>query len=286
MLDIKKDFQIKELTTFRLDSVVSDFVFVSSKEELCEAITYANKNNLEILILGGGSNILFSKKYLNILVIKLNFLNIDKVLEENEDIYIKAGAGVVFDEFIKEMVSNGISGVESLSLIPGVVGSTPIQNVGAYGVEIKDVLKSVYVLDRVTLEFKELSNKDCNFGYRDSIFKQEEGKNYIITEVLFKLKKTDKVTIPQYKDLIQALQNKRNISLSDIRNEVIAIRNKKLPDPRFISSCGSFFKNPIVKKEIANKVLNIYPNAPIYEVDKENSKIGAGFLIDALGFKG
>jgi UDP-N-acetylmuramate dehydrogenase len=111
-------------------------------------------------------------------------------------------------------------------------------------------------------------------------------KNYIITEVLFKLKKTDKVTIPQYKDLIQALQNKRNISLSDIRNEVIAIRNKKLPDPRFISSCGSFFKNPIVKKEITNKVLNIYPNAPIYEVDKENSKIGAGFLIDVLGFKG
>ena len=200
---------------------------------------------------------------------------------------LKVGAGENWDDFVSQCVKNGLYGIENLSGIPGTVGASLVQNIGAYGVEVKDVIESVEVFDTETLTTKILSNKDCNFGYRDSIFKKPKGKKYIITYVTFKLKKEGKLNI-EYKDVKNYFIEKGIIpTLQEVRKTILEIRKGKFPDLSKYGTAGSFFKNPIIKKEQYEKLLKEYPSIPHYEIytasggiDELNMKIPLAWILD------
>lgn len=243
----------------------------------------ANKTlGLKWFVLGGGSNIILPEQYLG-LVIHNKLMGIEIVQDTSEFIILKVGAGENWDNFVEYTLNNGWYGLENLSLIPGTVGASPIQNIGAYGVEVKDLIESVEVYDTASLEFKTIDKEQCSFTYRNSIFKTQP--NYIVTSVYFRLKKIAKLNA-KYGDLSIELSSIVNPGALDLRAAVIKIRQSKLPDPKFIANVGSFFHNPIVNKQIANSLKEKYPELPVYPVDDNNSKLSAGWLIDNLGLKG
>lgn len=272
-MEIKENVDNSQYSTFRIGGKFKYFVEINSIEELNLVYAIAKKKleyrNLPILIVGGGSNSIFSNEILNVLALHIKILGFQVLNEDDEFIEIKVGAGENFDDLIFKTVELGLAGLESLSAIPGTVGATPVQNVGAYGVEVADVVVSLEVFDLTDGKIKTLSNTDCQFGYRDSIFKNEAKGKYIITGVVFKLKK-----IKNNQDLIKK------------RNEIINTRWSKLPKPNEIPNVGSFFKNPIVSNEIAKKILQEYPEAKFYPTNENQTKIPAGWLIEQAGLKG
>ncbi|NOX67151.1 MAG: UDP-N-acetylmuramate dehydrogenase [Chlorobi bacterium] len=285
-MTIQKNISLKEFNTFHVEASAKYFCEINDINELESVITDSRFRNEQKLILGGGSNLLFTKDF-NGIVIKNNIGGIELLSEDEESVIIKVGAGNNWDEFVEYTVSSGFNGLENLSLIPGTVGASPIQNIGAYGVEVKDVIKSVNGFSLDNYEMRTFSNSECKFGYRDSIFKNELRNKFIVTSVVFNLSENRKV-----KSNYEAIKNyfsEKNITEitpSEIRKAVIEIRKSKLPDPREIGNAGSFFKNPIISEENFEKIKSDYPDLNGYKVDDNSVKISAGWLIEKCGLKG
>lgn len=262
-----------------------NFVQANSLEELQEIIqlNYPNK-----FLLGGGSNMLLTKDIDNALVIHLN-LKGKKIIKQDDDfVYIKAHAGENWHEFVLWCLEHDFGGLENMSLIPGNVGTAPIQNIGAYGKELKDNFVSCETIEIATGKTRNFTKEACNFDYRNSVFKNELKGQYIITSVSFKLTKHSHKTNTSY-GAIEAELAAKNIkkpSITDISNAVIAIRNSKLPDPKKLGNSGSFFKNPVISNTIFNTFIQQFPEAPSYKVSDTETKIPAGWLIEKAGFKG
>lgn len=282
-MQIQTDFSLKNYNTFGIESKAKAFVSVETLEDLKTVL----KENQDIFILGGGSNMLLTQD-IQKLVVHVN-LKGKEVRERNEDFAIvKAQAGENWHEFVLYCIEQNLGGIENLSLIPGNVGTTPIQNIGAYGVEIKDTMLSCEALNLKTLEIETFTNADCQFEYRESIFKKELKNQYIITSVSFKLSTKNHKVSTTYGVIGTELakNNIENPTLKDVSNAVIAIRKSKLPDPKELGNSGSFFKNPIISKEAYEKAKALHPEMPHYVVSESEVKVPAGWLIEQAGFKG
>lgn len=284
-MKLKKNISLKPFNTFGINATAKYFVSISSIQELKEVLalkSYPNK-----LILGGGSNMLLTKDF-DGLVIHINLKGIEIVSEDNDYVYVKAQAGEVWHEFVLWCIKNDFGGIENLSLIPGNVGTAPIQNIGAYGVELKDIFQSCEAISIENQNTVSFNKEECRFDYRNSIFKQEVKGQYIITNVTFKLTKHSHQLHINYGTIasqLEAMQIK-NPTIQDISKAVIAIRESKLPNPKVIGNSGSFFKNPVVSKELYNRLLENFEDMPSYPVTDEEVKIPAGWLIEKAGFKG
>ena len=284
-MQVHENYLLKELNTFGISAYAKYFSEFNSTEELQALLNDANKQ-IPAFILGGGSNILFTKN-VDGFVLKNNIPGIEIVTEDAKEIFIKAGAGVNWHQFVKYCVNNNYAGVENLSLIPGNVGASPMQNIGAYGVEIKDVfyeLEAFHIHEKVIEEF---SASDCEFGYRESVFKKKFKNQFVILNVTYRLKKNPEFNI-SYGAIQQELDkmNIHDLSIKAISDAVIAIRSSKLPDPNVIGNAGSFFKNPVIDNVQFQQVKNQYPEIPFYKSGNEHFKIPAGWLIEQCGWKG
>jgi UDP-N-acetylmuramate dehydrogenase len=285
-MDFQQNYNLKELNTFGLSCLAKKFISVSSEEELVLFLKKINKSDDQLLVLGGGSNILFTKNFDGI-VLKNNIKGIDVIEEDKDNVWLKVGSGEVWHDFVLYCVDNNWGGVENLSLIPGTVGAAPIQNIGAYGIEVKDVIEEVEAISLNTLEKQRFNKKECNFGYRDSVFKRELKGEVVICSVTIKLQKNTKVNV-SYGAIQQVLDDKGIVkpSIKDVSDIVINIRNSKLPDPKKIGNAGSFFKNPIISKILYNQVKGKYSSVPGYAIDEALIKVPAGWLIEEAGWKG
>jgi len=284
-MEIQNHFSLRNYNTFGIEANAKQFVAVQSIEELKSVLAENKPKNK--FILGGGSNMLLTKD-IDALVIHID-LKGKKIVDENDDfVWVESQAGENWHEFVMWTIDNNFGGLENMSLIPGNVGTTPVQNIGAYGTEIKDTFVSCAAMKIDSLEMKRFGNAECQFGYRESIFKNEVKDQYIITSVVFKLtKRNHKITI-SYGDISSELDklNIKNPSLKDISNAVITIRQSKLPDPKVLGNSGSFFKNPIVLKSDFEPIHNKFPEMKFYEISETEVKVPAGWLIEQAGFKG
>ncbi len=286
---------IKDYSTLRIGGKFRYFICISSVPELKSFYSYIKNNenlkNIPIFILGGGSNIVFSDGILDLIALKIEIKGFEIVSGEQDHIDIKVGAGEIWDEIVSRTVLMGLSGFESLSAIPGTVGAGPVQNIGAYGAEVKDTILEVEVFDIEKGIISTISNTDCKFGYRDSIFKNEAKGKYIITAVTYRLiKLVGSLISPalSYPGVIKYFEENKiqNPSLKQIRTAIINIRREKLPNPKEIPNVGSFFKNPIVSNVVAAKIKKDFPLANFFSVGSDYSKIPAGWLIENAGLKG
>ena len=275
---------LKAYNTFGIDVAAEHLVSIESTSELVK--TLAEINQKELLILGGGSNVLFMNDIKG--TVLLNKLEGISVVDENEGhVWVKAGGGVNWHEFVLHCIHQNWAGIENLSLIPGSVGAAPMQNIGAYGVETKDVFHELEAIEISTGKIITFSNSDCQFGYRESVFKRALKGQYLISSVIFKLDKK-----PTFKTSYGAITNElenmkvTELSIQAISNAVINIRQSKLPDPKVTGNAGSFFKNPVVPISLAENIKKEYPEAAAYPVDNNSMKLAAGWLIDKAGWKG
>lgn len=281
-----KNHSLKNLNTFGVDVKAKLFAEVLSGEELIKILSNESLKRKKKFVLGGGSNILFTKDFEGI-IIKISIPG-KKVIEENYDsVIIEAGAGVIWDELVNYCVENNYGGIENLTLIPGTVGAAPIQNIGAYGQELAD---NLFSLTGVFIESgvrKIFDKSECNFSYRSSIFKEELKNKFIITSVRFKLSKNPKPNA-SYKTLKEYLSEKKisNPTINDISRAVAEIRRKRLPDPSKIGNAGSFFKNPILSEDTFSKLKSEYPDVISFPSEVEGVKISAGWLLESCGWKG
>ena len=285
-MTIQQNVSLKPYNTFGLEAKARFFVEVQSVEELKSILQNPDYQSVDKLFLGGGSNILLTKNYEG-LVVKINLKGINKVFEDDAHIHIQAGAGESWHELVMYCVENQYAGMENLSLIPGTVGAAPMQNIGAYGVEIKDIFEELQALNLKTLEIETFTLADCHFGYRESIFKHEAKGKYVITSVTFKLNKTP-VFKTSYGDIQKTLQemNITDLSIKAVSDAVISIRKSKLPDPAEIGNSGSFFKNPEIPKVQYEELKERFENIPSYPINENTVKVPAGWLIEQAGWKG
>jgi UDP-N-acetylmuramate dehydrogenase len=285
MLVLQKNISLKPYNTFSIPVSANTFVEIKEESDLVTLFADIDTSNRQILVLGGGSNMLFTKDFEG-LVIKISIPGIS--LEQNGDeVMVTAGAGVVWNDLVGFCVGEGIAGLENLTLIPGTVGASPIQNIGAYGVELKDVFSSCSAFEIATGKFRVFKHADCNFGYRESIFKNELKGKYIITSVTFQLNK--QATIRTQYGAISTELAERNIlqpTIADVSEVVAAIRVSKLPDPSTIGNAGSFFKNPLIEEEEFNKLVAKFPAIVHFPAPAGKIKLAAGWLIEQCGFKG
>ena len=282
---IQENISLKPFNTFSIAANARYFVEIFSEAELEAFLADAGHQSGEMLILGGGSNVLFTQDFPG-LVVKISIPGINQI-SNSSAVIVEAGAGVVWNDFVQYCVKNNLAGVENLSLIPGTVGASPIQNIGAYGVELKDVFFNCTGYDIATGIKRIFSYEDCKFGYRDSVFKNELKGRYIITSVSFKLSRQAKLNT-QY-GAIQSELAMRNITsptIADISTIVSEIRVSKLPDPSTIGNAGSFFKNPVIEGSKLEAIQELYPEIVNYPVGHGYFKIAAGWLIESCGFKG
>lgn len=276
---------LKFYNTFGIDAKAKEFISISSLSEL--QFTLEKYRNQEIFVLGGGSNMLLTQD-IEKPVIHINLKGIEIVNQDENHVWVEAKAGENWHQFVLWTLENDFGGIENLSLIPGNIGSAPIQNIGAYGVELKDVFDSCKAINIKTQEIKTFTLAECKFGYRESVFKSSEKDKYIILSVTLKLTKKDHKISTSYGVISNELQKMEiyNPTIQDISKAVIAIRQSKLPDPKEIGNSGSFFKNPVVTRKTFEKVQEQYPEMPFYEVSENEIKIPAGWLIETAGFKG
>lgn len=265
---------LKDLVSFRIGGE-ADIVILSNEEDVVEAYEYAKSNNLRLHILGSGTNTVFKDGHSSTLIAKMEMKG-SSIKDEGDSVLITYYAGEDWDDVVKYAVSNNLWGIENLSYIPGTVGASPVQNIGAYGSELSDVLFSVRAYDSVQNEILDMKNEDCNFSYRDSIFKKNPNR-YCITSVTLRLLKSGD-PILTYKPL-DRLKEKKDLSLKDIREEVIRIRTSKLPDYNQYGNAGSFFKNPILSRAESEDLCKRYLTAPVFKVDN-GYKIAAAWLIE------
>ncbi len=284
MIKIYENYSLKNLNTFNINVRADFFVAPVSEAEVQEIIFESKFKNIPKLILGGGSNILFTRNF-NGLIIHPQLKGINIESETKDYVIIKVGAAEIWDEFVKWSVERNFGGIENLSLIPGNVGACPVQNIGAYGVEVKDSIYEVHTIDLHTCKSRKFSNSDCKFNYRDSIFKNQLKNQYLITDVYFKLSKKSTFNIA-YGNILKELEKFESISLKTIRQAVINIREAKLPDPKETPNAGSFFKNPRVSKQKYQELIKQFPNIVAYPINENYLKLAAGWLIDQSGLKG
>ncbi|MBP6925687.1 MAG: UDP-N-acetylmuramate dehydrogenase [Candidatus Pacebacteria bacterium] len=284
-MEILHNISLKQLNTFGIEAIAKYFFEINSIQDFQQLITTYEFNNHERLIIGGGSNMLLTQD-IDGLVIKNNLLGKEILEEAEETVTVKIMSGENWHESVIWATDHGWGGFENLALIPGSVGATPVQNIGAYGVEIKDTIDRVGVIDMQTGELKELTNAECNFGYRDSIFKNQAKGKYFITYVIFRLSKIVSLNT-DYGVLKNQLQEMgiATPTIQNVRDAVIAIRKSKLPDPKLIGNAGSFFKNPVVSEADFKRLQQDYPDMPFFDA-KQGVKIPAGWLIEQRGWKG
>lgn len=281
---ITSNVSLKKYNTFGIEASCEGFATFSSVSELSQLLSKIQ--NKELLILGGGSNVLFTKDFDGV-VLKNEIKGFEIVNNEGNDVFVKAGAGEVWHEFVLKCIENNLGGIENLSLIPGSVGASPMQNIGAYGVEIKDVFHELEAYHIASGEVHTFDKEQCQFGYRESVFKRDLKGQYIIVSVTYRL--TVEHMINSSYGAIEVELEKNNIStptIRDISNAVIAIRSSKLPDPKEIGNAGSFFKNPVVSEEVLSAIQANYENVPNYPAPNGKVKLAAGWLIDQAGWKG
>ena len=284
-MQVAENFSLKQYNTFGVDVKARKYISVNNTNELRDVLQQAYAS--EIFVLGGGSNMLLTQD-LDKTVVHINIKGIKFISENKDHVVLKVGAGENWHQFVLYCIEKGYGGLENLSLIPGYVGTAPIQNIGAYGVELKDSFESCEALRIQTLEVENFSNGQCEFGYRNSVFKNKLKGEYIITSVNFKLSKRNHQLSTSY-GAIQAELDKHNIkepTIKNISDAVINIRQQKLPDPRELGNSGSFFKNPIINKTQFKKLQKEFPEMPFYALRANQIKIPAGWLIDQAGLKG
>lgn len=287
-LKIQQNVDFGKMTTMRLGGIARFFTVVKSVEDFRIALRFSKERNLPIFILGGGSNTIVKTANFAGLVVKNEILGFEKIFENDEKVGFKINSGENWNEFVRFAVLKNLSGCEAMAMIPGTVGALPIQNVGAYGQEIADILKSVEVFEIKTGKIKNLLKAECNFLYRDSIFKNDQKGKFFILAINIELSKSAP-KFPEYKNLREKLKksgkNEDNLTAKDVMDAVVEIRSQKLPDPEVVANSGSFFKNAIISKEKASELRKKYENVPLFEFG-DKYKIATGWLIDRAGLKG
>jgi UDP-N-acetylmuramate dehydrogenase len=285
-MDLKENQSLQLLNTFGIEANAAYFATFDSVDGLKQLLQNPIVQQNKLYIIGGGSNVLLTQN-INGVVLKNEIKGISVVHETDDHVFVECKAGEVWHDFVEWCILCEFQGVENLSLIPGTVGASPMQNIGAYGVEIKDVFDSLEAIEIETLQTKLFTKEQCKFGYRESVFKNVLKDKYIITSVLFKLNK--KFVLNTSYGAIQEVLNAKQIehpSLKDVSEAVIAIRQSKLPDPKEIGNAGSFFKNPTIATAQYNMLKMLHAEMPGYTVDEANTKVPAGWLIEQCGWKG
>lgn len=285
-MSILQNIDLKPYNTFGVSAVCDYFFRLENAEQLADVGAFLQENPMPFLFLGAGSNLLFVKDFHGLII--QNALQGKREISRDENcVVVDAESGEIWEDFVDYCVENGWGGVENLANIPGTVGASAVQNVGAYGVEAKEAILEVFAQDILTGEKRTFSNAECRFGYRSSIFKETENRNLFITKVRYKLDLQPKIR-SFYGAIEQELANK-NIAqpnIADIRDAVVSIRKSKLPDVKILGSAGSFFKNPIVDDVFAAALQKEYPEIPFYPLENERTKLAAGWLIEKCGLKG
>lgn len=266
-------------TTLKVGGLARYFVEVRSEEELQAAIK--EMAGQSVFILGGGSNVLVNDAGIEGLVIKNSISGVIYEDEVETNVLVTVGAGVIWDELVEETLKRGYWGLENLSSIPGTVGATPVQNVGAYGIEVGELIVSVRVYDPVTDSFKVLNNAECRFGYRDSLFKSADGQHLVVTRVTYRLSRASHPRL-HYKDLAERFSNIAAPALFEIRKAILEIRAGKFPDWHVFGTAGSFFKNPLISAEQGKELLLQYPELPLYPQPNGQVKVSLGYILDKI----
>ena len=284
-MTITNNASLKSFNTFGIDAKAQSYCDINSTKELSKVLKQHSKEPL--FVLGGGSNMLLTKD-IEALVLHINLKGIEVISETENTVIVKAMAGENWHNFVLWCLNKNYGGIENLSLIPGNIGTAPIQNIGAYGVELKDVFVSCEAMNIEDQSFKTFSKTDCNFGYRESIFKQDLKGQFIITSVNLELTKVNHQLRTEYGVIKNELEAKgiKTPTIQDVSSAVIAIRQSKLPDPKEIGNSGSFFKNPIISAEEFKQLEQNFPDVPSYKISEEAIKVPAGWLIEKAGFKG
>lgn len=283
-MEIFKDYSLLDHNTFRINSVASSAVVINSEKELTECLKSIKVKN--VFILGEGSNVLFVSEYINVCVIINRIKGIKVVEKNNDEVIVESGSGVLWDDLVKYCVKNNFGGIENLSLIPGTVGAAPIQNIGAYGQELKDHFDSLTGVEISSGKKIHLNKDECNFGYRDSIFKKELKNKVIVTSVRLKLKTNPKINIV-YGTIAKELESLGILhpTIEDVSNVIRKIRTEKLPDPILYGNAGSFFKNPVTTKGNYESLKKDFPDIVGYPENENHIKIPAAYLIEKCGLK-
>lgn len=281
---ILENIDLADFSTFGIHAIARKFARFSTAEELQSILE--NSPDEQVLILGGGSNILFTKDF-NGLVLRNEIRGITLRHETEKEVIVCAGAGEVWHEFVLHCIENGYGGIENLSLIPGSVGASPMQNIGAYGVEIKDVFESLEAYHIPSGEVHTFRKDECRFGYRESVFKRELKDQYVILSVCYRLSKYPEVNT-RYGIINDQLKvmGIGSATIKDVSDAVIAIRQSKLPDPSILGNAGSFFKNPVIDESLFHELQSRYPDIPNYPAGAGRVKLAAGWLIEQAGWKG
>lgn len=281
---ILRNISLKKYNTFGLDYMADQMILIRSEKEAIALFSGEISLNKPLLILGSGSNILFTSDFKGTIIHPvLGGLKVEK--QDQEYVIISAGAGVNWDKLVEWTVNKGFYGLENLSFIPGRVGASPVQNIGAYGVEVKDVIEKVRTVSLTDGLINEFSRSDCRFGYRNSIFKNENKGKYLVTRVFYKLRVIPLLNL-NYGSLNEEVNKLGSQTLKNVRNAIINIRRDKLPDPEITGNAGSFFKNPVVSRSEAESLKKRYPDIPVYEDQSGGIKLAAGWFIDRCGWKG
>jgi UDP-N-acetylmuramate dehydrogenase len=287
-MEIKTNIELKPYNTFGINAKAKEFIKINSKEDAIKLFRSKDYSTKKHIILGGGSNILLTQNF-DGTVIKNDIRGIQIIEEGDNSITLEVGAGENWHNFVLFCIEKGYAGVENLSLIPGCVGASPMQNIGAYGVEVKDLILSVKTIQIKNSEEVEFENHSCGFGYRTSIFKTTHKNQFFITSVQFKLLKNAEYNI-SYGAIRKQLEKdgitEEMLNIKAVSNAVIAIRKSKLPDPKKIGNSGSFFKNPVIEREVFERLKSRYKDMPAYELPTGGYKLAAGWLIEKAGWKG
>ncbi len=283
---VSSNVDLQPYNTLNISATARYFAEVESEEKLRNILRHPQTGNRKIVVLGAGSNVLFTDDF-DGLVLHINIQGREVINETEEHVWLKIGAGEDWHQTVRYCVDQGWGGIENLSLIPGTVGAAPIQNIGAYGVELQEVFEWLEGMDIEGRAIRRYEKQDCEFGYRDSIFKGELKGIVIVTNVVLKLSKNP--TLNTSYGAIQSMLEERDITsptIEDISDIVIDIRNSKLPHPDTLGNAGSFFKNPIVNKKVYERIKGTYPQAPGYSMGNGKLKVPAGWLIEEAGWKG
>jgi len=282
---IERGHSLKPHNTLGVEALATRYVEAHDQDEVMEALGEAKRLGVPLWILGGGSNLLLTRD-IDALVLRMVTRGVRILSDDGDRVILEAEAGEPWHPFVLHSLELGLSGLENLSLIPGTVGAAPIQNVGAYGVEIKDIFAGLTALDRETGQLRDFNREDCQFGYRDSVFKQQAGR-YIILRVRFALQRTAALTL-DYGPLREWLRRHDILvpTAKDVSRAVCAIRREKLPDPLVLGNAGSFFKNPLVPASLADQLRQCFPGLVAFAQDDGQVKLAAGWLIEQAGWKG
>jgi len=281
---IAENISLLPYNTFGIDVKVDYFIEYDSVADLISVLQTEIVKSQRMLCIGGGSNLLFLNDF-NGVILHSSIKTFTKVREDDDSVYLEVGSGVVWDDLVAYAVERGWGGIENLSLIPGEVGASAVQNIGAYGVEVQDVIVRVNAVEIESAELKNFSVRDCKYGYRESIFKNELKGKYIITSVLFRFDKQPVYKL-NYQHLEAEVLKRGAVNLPNIRQTIIAVRESKLPDTKVHGNAGSFFMNPVISKKHFNALQEKYPDIPHYFVSETQEKVPAGWLIDQCGWKG